>query len=224
LQPSRITIFAGHYGSGKTNLAVNYALWLKKSQPRVAVCDLDIVNPYFRTADQAALLAKNGITLISSPYANSSIDMPAIPPDAQMLIDDVNLYAVIDVGGDDQGALALGRYASSIINENRCDMWLVVNKYRPLTRNAADLLTIKNEIERAAGIKFNGVINNSNLSAVTTLDDIAASLPFIEEVSRAAGLPVVMTAVKRSLYDAAQGYGFPGAFPVDILEKTQWKV
>ena len=104
----RITIFAGHYGSGKTNIAVNFALGLREEHDKVSIADLDIVNPYFRTKDSEKILAEKGIRLISSEYANSNVDVPALPAEAYSIIDDLSVRAVIDVGGDDRGALALG--------------------------------------------------------------------------------------------------------------------
>jgi len=105
----RITLFAGHYGSGKTNVAINYALLLKKSFERVKIADLDIVNPYFRTKDSERVLEENAVELISSDYAGTNVDFPALPAKAYSIIDDVGVHAVIDVGGDDRGALVLGR-------------------------------------------------------------------------------------------------------------------
>ena len=101
----RVTIFAGHYGSGKTNIAVSYALSLAKEEKDVTIADLDIVNPYYRTKDSSEILEKNGIDLISSPYANTNVDVPALPSEAYRVTDDLGRYAVIDVGGDDRGHL-----------------------------------------------------------------------------------------------------------------------
>ena len=106
---SRVTLFAGHYGSGKTNLAVNYARRLARDGRAVTLADLDIVNPYFRAKDSEALLRQEGIRLLSSPYANSNVDIPALPQEMYAVIDDRSRYAVLDIGGDDRGALALGR-------------------------------------------------------------------------------------------------------------------
>ena len=120
----RMTIFAGHYGSGKTNIAINYALFLKRQSLTVSIGDLDIVNPYFRTKDGERVLNENEVRLISSKYANSNIDLPSIPAEIYSLIDDKSVHAVMDVGGDDRGALALGRYADKIKEENDYEMLL----------------------------------------------------------------------------------------------------
>ena len=221
MEYKRITLFAGHYGSGKTNVAVNYALALKKEFSRVAVADLDIVNPYFRTKDSEAMLEKNGIHLICSDYANSNVDVPALPAEAYAVLDDKSLYAVIDVGGDDRGALALGRYAPEIISENDYEMLFVINKYRPLTRESRSTVEVMREIERAGGIKFTGIINNSNLGDETTAQNILDSLGYADEISQITALPIVMTTVKDDLYKSVAGE-VTGAVPIRLFVKQSW--
>lgn len=171
----RITIFAGHYGSGKTTLAIKYALHLKEQGLDVTIVDLDIVNPYFRAADKKDELEKYGIELIASDYANTNVDFPAIPSSVYSVIDNKSKHVVIDLGGDDRGAYALGRYKDKILEENNYAMLMVINIYRPLTSNVDDLLQIKQEIETAGGIEFTGIINNSNLGEQTRPEDINKS-------------------------------------------------
>ena len=137
IKAKRITLFAGHYGSGKTNIAVNYALLLSEKGEKVSIADLDIVNPYFRTKDSATVLENAGIRLISSPYANTNVDTPALPPEIYALFAQKETKGVIDVGGDDRGALALGRYSDLILKENDYEFLFVINKFRYLTGDAA---------------------------------------------------------------------------------------
>ena len=129
MQPKRVTLFSGHYGSGKTNIAVNYAMQMARDGLPVTIADLDIVNPYFRTKDSAEDLAAAGIRLISSAYANSNVDLPALPAELYALTNDKSRYAVLDVGGDDRGALALGRYAPAILEEGNYENIVVANFY-----------------------------------------------------------------------------------------------
>lgn len=201
----RITLLSGHYGSGKTNIAVNMALDLKKQYENVAIADLDIVNPYFRTKDSAEELQQNGIRLIVSDYANSNLDIPALPDDMYAITDDKKLKTIIDVGGDDRGALALGRIAPQIIKENDYDMLMVINRFRPLTPDAESTLEVMREIELAGGIKFTGLINNSNLGAQTEKEDVLSSVKYANEVSALSGLPVVLTTVEERLYNSLSG-------------------
>ena len=197
----RVTIVAGHYGSGKTNFAVNYALEIAKSGKKTSLSDLDIVNPYFRSKDSEKVLADANIRFISSDFANSNVDVPAIPAAAYSVCADKESYAVVDVGGDDRGALALGRYVPEILAENNYEMLFVINCYRPLTRNAKSTVEVMHEIEDAAKIRFTGIVNNSNIGEETRAEDIIKSIGYANEVSRASGLPIVMTSIKAELYD-----------------------
>ena len=197
----RITLLCGHYGSGKTNVAVNMALSLRKQRDRVAIADLDIVNPYFRTKDSISDFQDNGIRLICSEYANSNVDIPALPQDMYAITDDKELSVIIDVGGDDRGALALGRLAPKIIEENDYEMLMVINCYRPLTRDAVSTIEVMREIEYAGHIKFTGIVNNSNLGVATTPEDVLKSIEYAKEVSEQSGLPLVYTTVNENIYN-----------------------
>lgn len=201
----RLTLIMGHYGSGKTNIAVNLAYDLKKSYNNVAIADLDIVNPYFRTKDSEEIFRNDGIRLICSDYANSNVDIPAMPSDIYSLTDDKDLKAIIDVGGDDRGALAVGRLSNAIKNENNYEMLFVINTFRPLTRDTQGLLEVLGEIEAAAGLKFTGLINNSNLGPITTKEDVINSVKKAQELSKITGLPLVLTTVKEELYKDLKG-------------------
>lgn len=213
----RVTLFAGHYGSGKTNVAVNYALHLKELGLPVVIADLDVVNPYFRTKDSEDELRAHGIPLISSDYAGSNVDFPALPGSLYSLFDDQSSYAVLDIGGDDRGAFALGRYRDMMLSEDNYDMFLVINCYRPLTKTPELCLEIKEEIEEAAGIKFTGIVNNSNLGSETTWDDVEASLSYAEKVSALCNLPIVMTTVMAGLED--RDIGCDNIFRIKLQKK-----
>ena len=214
----RVTLFCGHYGSGKTNVALNYALCMKQEGGEVTVADLDIVNPYFRTKDSRRELEEAGIRLICSEYANTNVDIPALPSDLYSITDDRSRRVVIDVGGDDRGALALGRIAPAILDEDSYEMLLVINRYRPLTPDAPSTLEVMREIELAGGIRFTGLVNNSNLGEATDEETVLSSLTYAEEVSRLTGLPVVMTTVKQSLYSALEGK-IENLFPLTLQKK-----
>ena len=197
----RLTLLCGHYGSGKTNVAVNLAFYLKEQYNNVVVADLDIVNPYFRTKDSIEDFKARGIELICSEYANTNVDIPALPANMYRLTADKDITAVIDVGGDDRGAYALGRLVPEIKVENNFDMLMVINGYRPLTPDAQSTIEVMREIEEACKLKFTGLVNNSNIGEETTAEDIIKSIGYANEVSQASGLPIVMTSVKRELYD-----------------------
>lgn len=201
----RITLLAGHYGSGKTNIAVNLAMRLRQTHDRVAVADLDIVNPYFRTLDSRQELEQAGIRCICSEYANSNVDIPALPQTMYAVTDDPALYSIIDVGGDDRGALALGRLAPAIVAQGDYEMLFVVNFYRPLTTTPEDALEVLREIELAGQIPFTGIVHNSNLGDETTPDTVLRAVDRAKRLSRMTGLPVRATAVVRGLEPALRG-------------------
>ena len=165
----RVTIFAGHYGSGKTNIAINYALKIKEDGINVHIADLDIVNPYFRTKDAQKLLEDSGIRLVSSIMANTNVDTPALPAEAYSIVHDTSKHAVIDVGGDDRGALALGRYVPYILKEDNYEMLFVINKYRFLTGSPEETVEVMHEIELAAGMRFTGIVNILNVFQYQTV-------------------------------------------------------
>ena len=197
----RLTLLCGHYGSGKTNVAVNLAFRLKEQYNSVVVADLDIVNPYFRTKDSLNDFKARGIELICSEYANTNVDIPALPANMYRLTADKNITAVVDVGGDDRGAYALGRLVPEIKSENNFQMLMVINGYRPLTPDVQSTIEVMREIELACGLKFTGLVNNSNIGEETTAQTVVNSIEYANEVSRASGLPIVMTTVKQELYD-----------------------
>ena len=201
----RITLFAGHYGSGKTNIAVNYALWLKSKGLDVTIADLDIVNPYFRTKDSADELKDAGIELISPAFANSNVDLPALPQETYKLVQDRTKYAVMDIGGDDRGAYALGRYTPYILEENNYEMVFVANFFRPLTKTAEEALEVMREIEVAGGLPFTAIVNNSNVGADTTAEDVLSTVDTIKRLSDISGLPVIMTTVSDDVFDELNG-------------------
>ena len=216
----RVLLLCGHYGSGKTNIAVNLAQAIKREYPTVTLADLDMVNPYFRSKDSATELQEAGIRLICSNFANSNVDVPALPPDLYALTDDRRMRAIIDVGGDDRGALVLGRLAPSILEENDYEMLMVINCYRPLTRDAASTLEVMREIEAAGGIRFTALVNNSNLGVETTAQDVLASVRYANEVADMSGLPVVMTTADERLEDELK-YKISNLFPLKLQKKIQ---
>ena len=210
----RIYILAGHYGSGKTNIAVNLALALKKEDKEVKIADLDIVNPYFRTKDSADILKKAGIELISPYFANTNVDLPALPPETYSIFQNKESLAVVDVGGDDRGAYALGRFTPYILDEDNFEMCFVANFFRPLTQTAEEALEVMREIEAACGIKFTAIINNSNLGSETTKEHIFSTLEEVKKLSEISSLPILFTSAKTDIAKE-----IPNSFPLSLQEK-----
>ena len=217
----RVTLFAGHYGSGKTNIALAYARTLRRHGHAVAVADLDIVNPYFRTKDAAPELEREGIRLVVSDYANSNVDFPALPKETYSLVAPHDGKGpapriVVDVGGDDRGALALGRYVDDIRTGDDYEMLAVVNASRPLTRTPDDAVEVLREVEAACSLPFTGIVNNTNLGQRTTAETVLESLPYADAIAGSMGIPVRFTCasapVARQLASRV-----PNLLPIDIM-------
>lgn len=216
MEHKRLTLFAGHYGSGKTNIAVNYAMHLAEEGKKVCIADLDIVNPYFRTKDSERELTERGITLISSRYANTNVDLPALPAESYRLVQDTSIFGVVDIGGDDRGAYALGRFAEAIKAEGNYRMAFVINRHRPLTSTVEDTVEIMREIEAASGLPFTCIVNNSNIGSETTIDTVLDSVAYAEAVSRATGLPIWLHTAETHI---AKGLSGLSVFPLTLQKK-----
>lgn len=212
-----IIAVTGHYGSGKTNFSVNLALAAAKQGREVIVIDLDIVNPYFRTADFDALLKEAGVTLITPAYANSNLDIPILPASIDASLSNENAVVILDVGGDDAGAIALGRYASRI-RKMDYDLLCVINECRFLTKTADEAVTLLREIEAASRLKATGIVNNSNLGKDTTSETVLHSLSFADEVCAAASLPLYCTCIPE-----AEAEAYPDFFAIRRFVKAPWE-
>ncbi len=184
----RIHIVVGHYGSGKTEFAINYALWLRKSFPKVYIVDLDIVNPYFRTNDERARLEAMGLSVIASPYASSNVDVPSLPSDIYRVFADRDAAVVFDVGGDDDGAVALGRY-KQYFDAEPTEMLFVINAYRPMTSCAEQIVSLVADIEAVSRQKITGLVNSSNLAGLTTIHEVIKGQAVTEAASQISGIP-----------------------------------
>lgn len=218
MEYKRITLFTGHYGSGKTNIAVAYAKLLHSEGKKVTVADMDIVNPYFRTKDSIDEFRALGIDFISSEYANTNVDLPALPSELYGVVENRESYAVLDIGGDDRGAYALGRFTPFIKEENDFENLFVANMYRPLTRTPEEALEVMREIESAGGLPVTAIVNNSNLGELTDVETVKASLEYVSELSRLSGLPVKFTAARRDIAESLGGLS-KGFLPMDLQKK-----
>lgn len=213
----KIIIITGHYGSGKTNVSVNIALDLAKRGEKVTVIDLDIVNPYFRTADFEELFSSNNIALKSPLYANSNLDIPALNYDISSIINQEG-YVVIDVGGDDAGATALGRYADILSKRDDASMFYVVNRFRYLTREPEEALLLMRDIEAASQLRCKGIINNSNLGELTEKNTVVEGQKYAKEIAKAAQLPLVMNCAQKRFLE-----GIDNPYEIDIFVKPIWE-
>ena len=215
-EAKRVTVFCGHYGSGKTNIAVNYALRLQQQGKPAALADVDIVNPYFRSKDSENELRDAGVEVVSLPFANTNVDLPSLPSQVYGLVEQRVRYAVFDVGGDDRGAYALGRFSPYILEENNFEMLFVVNFYRPLTRTAKEAFEVMREIDKVCELPFTGIVNNSNLGDLTDEDCVRRSFEEAQKLSDLSQMPIRFTSVCDKLTDRFRGDAF---FPIHLQSK-----
>lgn len=189
----RINLFTGHFGSGKTEVAVNYALKLAEADYKTAIVDFDIINPYFRTADAKEELEKHGIWVLLPMYANTNVDIPAIPPEIYSLFQNKEYKAVLDIGGEDLGAKAVSRFRDEIINDDY-EMFFVINTKRGMTDTPDKIMEMLEIVENSARIKVTKLINNSNLLEETTPMILIEGNKIINEVSQRTGIPIAISA------------------------------
>lgn len=163
LDDKRVRIISGHYGSGKTEFAVNYVSNLKEiSKNKVAISDMDIVNVYFRSREKRDELIAKGIEVFDSSLS-ASADLPAIPKEMLIPFVDKEYDYVVDLGGNDVGTIVLGRFKEHI-DVSEVDFFMVINVYRPDTQNVQAILEQKEKLERASGFKVTGFVNQFQLS------------------------------------------------------------
>lgn len=189
----RISIFTGHFGSGKTEVALNYVFNLAATNKKTAIVDFDIVNPFFRTIDAKKQLEDSGIRLISSVYANTNVDVPAIPAEINSLFNQKEYKVVLDVGGDDLGAKALSAFKDDIVADDY-EMYMVINLKRIMTDSEEKMLNMIDEIQESSRIKVTKLVNNTNLLHMSTGEEILEGQSVIESVSKKLGIPVGFTA------------------------------
>ena len=191
---SKITVICGHYGCGKTNLALNLAVEAAKSGRRSVIVDMDIVNPYFRSSDYAAFLEKHNVKLIAPVFANTTLDTPVLPPEIYSVFSMEDCDVFIDAGGDDVGATALGRLSAQL-NEHGYEMIYVVNRYRILSTKPEETVGLLREIEAASHLKATAMVNNSHLGVNTTAETVLEAKDFAEKAAELCALPLIYSTV-----------------------------
>ena len=222
----QFNIICGHYGCGKSNYSINLALEMAHSGRKVMLVDLDLVNPYFLSSGYKDMLEENGIKVIAPLFANTNVETPALPADLNLMFE-TDRDVVMDLGGDDAGAVVLGRYATQLKAINY-EMTYLVNKYRNLTAEVDDTVEILKEIEAASRCKATKVVNNSHLKFETTYEAVKDSIEYAKEVSEKLGLPFMGTTipafllkddrVKKEIEESSETF-----FPVEIYVRAPWE-
>ncbi|HIS00013.1 MAG TPA: ParA family protein [Candidatus Excrementavichristensenella intestinipullorum] len=187
---SRIKAVVGHYGSGKTEFSLNMALAARAAGRRALVADMDIVNPFFRSAEQGERLKRAGVELIAPPYALTGVDLPVLSPEIYAIFEQPERFCVLDVGGDDAGAAALGGLSGRLAAQG-ADLYYVVNPYRPFSNTVERVMEMMERIQRRARLQVTGLVNNANLGEETGAEELLEGRTLLEKVSRRCGVPVV---------------------------------
>ena len=218
MELSPLTIVCGHYGTGKTNLAVNLALDAARSRDNVTLIDMDTVNPYFRSADQKEMLESEGVRVMVPMFANTNVDIPSLPPGTASALGKGTV--IMDVGGDDAGAVALGGLAKRI-SSMEYEMWYVVNRFRSMISDVDDSVAMMRSIEAASRLKVTGIVNNSHLKDLTTPQNVIDSMDYARRTAEAANVGLKFTTCTENLRDRLREIDF--LYPIAIYVKTPWE-
>ena len=200
-------VFMGNFGSGKTELALHFAHASAAAGNATTLVDLDIINPYFRASERRLSLEQEGIRLISPTYAMSDVEIITVPPDVYSAFAPGKGTVIFDVGGDGNGARAMGQYRAYFdkIDPAKIKVWLVINAHRPMSATPEKIIQIMRETEYNSRLSVAGLINNGNMSYETTGEDLAFAYDIVKATSEMTGIPVIMTSgEEKALAEFAQ--------------------
>lgn len=217
----RINVFCGNYGSGKTEISINTALECAAKGLPTTLVDLDIVNPYFRSSEKTAMLAAAGVQVLCPTFANTSVDIPALPAQILSIFADRSRTVIVDVGGDAVGATALGCYKAQLEKDD-VFVRLVVNARRPFSKGVPELTVMLRDIEANARLKVDAIINNTNMARNTTTDDILFGAKVCRELSESCKIPVeCVCGLEELLKQLPEEYRAERR-PIKIFMRPEW--
>ena len=222
----KFIVVTGHYGCGKTNFSINLAMDYVKSGHKVTLVDMDLVNPYFRTSDYRDILEEKGIEVIAPVFGHTNLDIPSLPAAMYSIFEKEDIV-IVDVGGDDVGATALGRFKPKFDGID-FDMLYLVNRFRNMTSSPEEAVEVLREIEAVSGLKATAVVNNSHMMGDTDEKILSEGKDFAEVVSKLTGLPLIANTLRKDLYEKESMLKSVNqdrecdVYPVEIFVKTAW--
>ena len=218
----RIRLFIGHYGSGKSEVSINYVTKLREQvEGEVALADLDVVNVYFRSREKKDLMKDLGITPIDSSINTTTLDLPAVSAEIMRPLNDKSVNYVIDVGGDNVGGKVVGRFANQF-NLNDYDMFYVVNANREKTQTAKEVLQYIDAIEATSKLKVTGLINNTHMLKETTVEDVLKGQYVAREVSKIRNIPIKYISCLESIVDKLPKDLEGDILPMKLYLREEW--
>ncbi|WP_434793775.1 hypothetical protein TPDSL_39170 [Terrisporobacter petrolearius] len=218
----RVRLFIGHYGSGKSEVSMNYVTMLRELvDAEVALADLDVVNVYFRTREKKDLMRQLGITPIDSSIQTTTLDVPAVSAEVMRPLHDDKVNYVVDVGGDNVGGRVVGRFAEHFKPEDY-DMFFVVNANREKTQTAQEVLGFIDAIEASSKLKVTGLVNNTHLLRETTVDDVLKGQEVVREVSKIKNIPIKYVCCLESLVDKLPKDLEGDILPIKLYLREEW--
>jgi len=221
LSNCRVVVITGAYGSGKTEIALNYALLARRSGRPVAVVDLDIVNPYFRSQDHRAALASLGIGVAAQEAQALGSELPALSRGIGRALEDPDVHVVVDVGGDPEGATALGSLGRHLGDEP--EVWMVLNASRPATATPEQMVAMARRIEARARLRATAAVSNTHLGPATEPEVVAAGHEVVSAAARILGVPVRFAAALEGIAGQMERLGVP-ILRIARMVRSPWEV
>ena len=218
---NRIRVITGHYGSGKTEFSVNYAMRLAETKESVHIADLDVINTYFRSRELTKELRELGITVIGASVEATAVDVPAISAEVMGPIRDPNSQLILDVGGNPAGARALGHFRKAILEQPH-EHFFVLNRNRPETQTMEAALAFLRQTEAISGISVTGIINSTHMLKHTEIDDVLHGQQLAEALSDKTGLPVVCIALREEIANELPEHLQTLALPMKLTMRQSW--
>ena len=221
----RIRIITGHYGSGKSELSVNMVIQLKKVYNKVAIVDLDIANPYFRSRERQDEMERQGINVYHNSFGyDITQDLPALSAAIREPLENKEFMTVIDAGGDDSGARVLNQFRKYFLDDEDSEMLFVLNANRPETSTLEGCLEHLDRIQVETGLQIKGIINNTHLLSETSAEDIKKGYNLAKEVSEVLDIPVIASYCNRKILDNISEEDLDGieVTPIDLFLRPSW--